>query len=311
MGGDSVIIMTAEQEERRQQLYQLLGELPARSRKITVSKIAEEERPTYILEKLVLDLNGLELVPAYLVRPKQQTGPLPAILYNHAHGGDYGLGKDELLAGRDLLQKPPYAELFSQMGYVALCIDTWAFGERRGRTETEIFKQMLWEGRVMWGMMVYDSLRAIDYLISRPEVDARRLGTLGLSMGSTMAWWLAALDTRVSVCVDLCCLTDYQSLIATRGLDGHGIYYYVPNLLKHFTTAQINSLIAPRPHLGLAGNYDPLTPPAGLDRIDAELRQVYQAAGAPDAWQLKRYDISHYETAAMRAEIISFLKRWL
>jgi hypothetical protein len=163
----------------------------------------------------------------------------------------------------------------------------------------------------MWGMMVYDSLRALDYLVSRPDVDSERLGTLGLSMGSTMAWWVAALDTRIKVCVDICCLTDFQALIDTRGLDGHGIYYYVPGLLKHFTTAQINALIAPRPHLSLAGNFDPLTPPAGLDRIDVELRNVYQAHGAPDAWKLARSETGHFETAAMRAGILSFLQKWL
>jgi dienelactone hydrolase len=303
--------MTIDQETHRQQLYHLLGELPDRSQPIGVGKIAEEERDGYVLEKLVLDLNGLELVPAYLARPLRQAGPLPAVLYNHAHGGDYVLGKDELLAGRDLLQSPSYAVELTRLGYAVLCIDHWAFGERRGRTESEIFKHMLWTGRVMWGMMVYDSLRAVDYLLSRPEVDPSRLATLGLSMGSTMAWWLAALDTRIKVCVDLCCLTDYQALVDSRGLDGHGIYYYVPNLLKHFTTAGINALIAPRPHLSLAGNYDPLTPPAGLDRIDAELRQVYVATGAQEAWQLKRYNTGHFETAAMRAEIVSFLRRYL
>jgi dienelactone hydrolase len=163
----------------------------------------------------------------------------------------------------------------------------------------------------MWGMMVYDSLRAVDYLVSRPDVDANRLATLGISMGSTMAWWVAALDPRIKVCIDICCLTDYQTLIDSRGLDGHGIYYYVPGLLKHFTAAQINALIAPRPHLSLAGNYDPLTPPAGLDRIKAELQQVYAAEEAPEAWQLRRYDIGHFETAAMRAEIVAFLQQWL
>ena len=74
---------------------------------------------------------------------------------------------------------------------------------------------------------------------------------------------------------------------------------------------RINALIAPRPHLSLAGNYDRLTPPAGLDRIDAELSQVYAAEGAPEAWKLLRYEIAHFETAAMRAEIVSFLERWL
>ncbi len=301
--------MGTDRGARREELYRLLGDLPERARPIQARMVAEERRERYVLEKLVLDLNGLEAVPAHLVRPIGGTGRWPAVLYNHAHGGE--LGKDELLRGRDALQAPPYAEELTARGYAALCIDHWASGERRGRTESEIFKQMLWQGQVMWGMMVYDSLRALDYLAGRPDVDPGRLGTLGLSMGSTMAWWVAALDTRVKVCVDLCCLTDCQALIDARGLDGHGLYYYVPGLLKRFTTASINALIAPRAHLSLAGNYDLHTPPAGLDRIDAELKGVYQAEGAAEAWRLLRYDCGHLETAAMRAEVMAWLERWL
>jgi hypothetical protein len=107
--------------------------------------------------------------------------------------------------------------------------------------------------------------------------------------------------------VDLCCLTDFEALLEARGLEQHGIYYYVPSLLKHFSTADINALIAPRPHLAVAGDQDRLTPPAGLDRIDAALRKVYADAGAPDAWKLLRYDIGHRETGAMRHEILKFL----
>ncbi len=303
--------MTHAKETRRQTLYNLLGDLPDRIRPISATKVSEAIRPTYILETLQLDLNGREPVPAYFVYPKDQSGPFPTILYNHAHGNDYGIGKSELITPRRSLQAPPYADALTQQGYATLCIDHWAFGERQGRTESEIFKEMLWSGQVMWGMMVYDSLRAIDYLVSRPDVDETRLGTLGMSMGSTMAWWLAALDTRIKVCIDICCLTDYQALIDARGLDGHGIYYYVPNLLNHFTTAQINALIAPRAHLSLAGNLDPLTPPDGLDRIDAELQQVYRTEGATEAWQLLRYDVGHVETAAMREAALGFLGEWL
>jgi len=143
------------------------------------------------------------------------------------------------------------------------------------------------------------------------RVAVLELGTLGMSMGSTMAWWLAALDPRIKVCVDICCLTDYEALIAAGGLDGHGIYYYVPSLLKHFSTSQINALIAPRPHLSLAGELDPLTPPAGLERIDRELRPVYAALGASEAWQLRRYASGHQETPAMRAAVLAFLEKWL
>jgi len=276
-----------------------------------VAKVAEEDREGYILERLLLDLNGIEPVPAYFVRPRSPTGRLPVVLYHHAHGGDYVLGKDELLTGRSALQRTAYADALTARGYAALALDFWLFGERRGRTESELFKHMLWNGQVLWGMMVYDSLRAVDYLVTREDVDAARIATLGLSMGSTMAWWLAALDERVKVCIDLCCLTDFQALIDSRGLDGHGIYYYVPGLLKHFSTSDINALIAPRPHLSLAGIYDRLTPPAGLDRIDAALRQVYAQQGAPESWTLLRYDTGHFETAAMRAEVMAFLARRL
>ena len=303
--------MTWDPQQRREQLYALLGDLPDRSRPIGATRIAEERRGSYVLEKLVLDLNGVESVPAYFVRPADRKGRLATILYNHYHGGQYDLGKDELLGRGSYSRNRPYAEELTRRGYAALCIDAWAFGERRGRSESAIFKQMLWQGQVMWGMMVYDSLRAVEYLLTRPDVDGERLGTMGLSMGSTMAWWVAALDERIKLCVDICCLTDFHALIDAGGLDGHGIYYYVPNLLKHFTTAGINALIAPRAHLSLAGNHDPLTPPAGLDRIDAELRKVYQAHGAPDAWKLLRYEVGHMETAEMRAEILSFLDQWL
>lgn len=295
-------------EARRRELYMLLGDLPDRHRPISVEVVSEREHDGYLLETLMLDLNGFECVPAYFAKPAGMTGSAPTVVYNHAHGGDYVLGKDELVYGRAALQNPPYAKAFTERGYCVFCMDTWNFGERRGRTESALFKEMLWNGQVLWGMMVYDSLRGVDYLCSRPEVDAARLATGGISMGSTMAWWLAALDERIKVCFDLCCLTDFHALIETRGLDGHGIYYYVLNLLKHFTTAQINALIAPRAHLSIAGNYDMLTPPAGLNRIDAELTEVYASMQALDKWKLIRYEIGHFETAAIRKQVLEFLE---
>lgn len=301
---------TTSQQARRATLWELLGDLPPRDRPLTARTVWRRDQGSHWLERLTLDLNGLENVPAYFAIPKGD-GPFPAVLFNHSHGGNYELGKEEFVRSRGYLQETPYAVVLCQQGYAALCIDHWLFGERRGRTESELFKLMLWRGQVLWGMMVYDSIRALDYLCTRPEVDASRIATLGLSMGSTMAWWVAALDERIKVCIDLCCLTDFDALIASRGLDGHGIYYYVPSLLKHFTTAQINALIAPRPHLALAGDLDPLTPAAGLDRIDAELRQVYAGLDAAEAWSMVRYAIGHYETAEMRAEVLAYLARWL
>jgi dienelactone hydrolase len=297
--------------QRRRELYGLLGELPDRNRPIAGKKRGEEERDGYVLETWDLDLNGLETVPAYLARPRQVSGRVPGVLFDHSHGGGYKIGKLEFIEGRSYLQPVPYAKVLTDLGYVALCIDSWVFGERSHTTEADMFKAMLWRGQVLWGMMVYDGLRALDFLIQRPNVDPARVGTLGMSMGSTMAWWLAALDERIKVTVDINCLTDFQALLARKALSLHGVYYFVPGLINHFTTAQINALIAPRAHLGLAGLRDKLTPVEGLDTIDNELKRVYAALGHPERWKLLRYDVEHQETPEGRLEIIAFLKQFL
>jgi dienelactone hydrolase len=295
---------------RRAQLYGLLGDLPPRDRPITAETLSTEQRDRYVVERLRLDLNGQQPVPAYFVRPTNATGRIPVVLYNHSHGGKYALGKDELFTGSDPYLTP-YADDLLGRGWAVLAIDHWLFGERSGRPEIDLFKEMLWQGKVVWGHMVYDNLRAIDYLVSRPDVDTKRIATLGMSMGSTMAWYTAALDERIAVCVDICCLTDFHALIDAKGLGGHGIYYYVPNLLKHFTTTDINALIVPRPHLSLAGTQDKLTPVAGLDTIDANLTKLYTAAGVPERWKLIREEVGHLETPTMRAAVLAFLETWL
>jgi hypothetical protein len=299
---------TSPSKDRRRELYSLLGKLPPRERPVSAKVVSSEDRGTYTLEKLSLDLNGEEPAPAYFAKPKNATGRLPTVLFNHSHGGGYKIGKAEFVDGREYLGKPAYAEFLTSLGYNALCFDAWIFGERaRPQAELESFKEFIWKGRVLWGMMVYDALKAVDYLVSRPDVDPKRLATVGMSMGSSTAQWAGALDPRLKVVVDICCLTDWHTLLEVGGLRGHGIYYYVPDLLTHFTTSQMNALIAPRAHLSLAGTKDHLTPLAGLDIVDAELQKTYAAAGAASEWRLSRHDVGHQETPEIREEI----RRWL
>lgn len=305
-------VENGRQVERRHELLNLLGDLPQCNRENVESRLVDTvENNVYTLEKLTLGLNGIEPVPAYFIKPKGVLGKLPVVLFNHSHGGNYHIGKDELISGAVYLQKVSYAEAFIKEGYAVLCIDAWCFGERRGRTETQIFKEMLWNGKVLFGMMAYDGMRAVDYLHTRDDVDKSRIAAVGLSMGGTMAWWLAALDARIKVCVDMCSLTDFHTLSEMNGFDGHGIYYYIPGLLKYFSTAEINELIAPRPHLSQSGIYDHLVPYAGTVKIDRELRDIYANYGAEDAWQLRTYPCGHMETAEMRAETLAFLRKWL
>lgn len=298
-------------ETKRERLFSLLGDLPDRNEPISARKLEELDKGSYILEVLLLTEDGGEGIPGYYARPKEGNGKSPVVLFNHSHGGNYHIGKTELIQSSPYLQPTSYAEQLTAMGYGVLCIDMLGFGERRGKAESEIFKEMLWKGQVMWGRMIFDNIRALDYLLTREDVDASRIATLGMSMGGLMAWWLSALDPRVKVCVDITAQVDAETLINNRGLDHHGYYSYVPSLLKYFSTADIQRLILPRPHLSLVGNADKLTPFAGLSVIDEELKNEYEMAGVPDRWRMLRYECGHLETAGMRAEACSFLQKHL
>ena len=124
-----------------------------------------------------------------------------------------------------------------------------------------------------------------------------------------MAQWLGALDERVKATVDICCLTEYHTLIAEKGLKGHGIYYYVPGLLGHCPAADVNALIAPRARLGLAGRAGPAHAGGGArhHRPRAQGRG-YAEAGHPERWKLLRYDVAHQETPEGRQEVLAFLR---
>jgi dienelactone hydrolase len=226
----------------------------------------------------------------------------------------YGLGKEQLLEGTSV--QPAYAPVLAETGVVTLAIDSWCFGERQHysdghRGEEDAFKLMLWRGQVLWGMMMFDEFRALSYLASRPEVDPQRLGATGMSMGATKTWWLAALDPRVRLAIDLCCLTDFDSLIAAHGLSGHSIFYYVPSLLKEFDTTAINELIVPRPHLSVNGRKDPLTPPAGVEKIRENLLPLYRQHGHQEDCRIELFDCAHEETPEMRSLVIDWMRRYL
>jgi hypothetical protein len=116
-------------------------------------------------------------------------------------------------------------------------------------------------------------------------------------------------STRHAGCIDLCCAAEYEALLDSGGFDSHGEYFFVPGLLRDFTLAEIAALIAPRPHLSLAGRADPLTPPAGLASLDRELRKAYAALGVASAWQQIIEDGGHAETPTMRAQVLAWLDR--
>jgi hypothetical protein len=239
---DSATRRERRRGELRRALRRLLGDLPPTFvPQVTIS--GSENRSGYVIERFAFD-NGIgDTVYGYTLIPDGRAEPGPAILYHHWHAEQYELGKDEVLTSVHPDLDFATGEELVRRGYVVQCIDAYGFGERRfqgpagrkeygAQVEAALFKTFLWEGRTLWGMMVRDDMLALNYLASRREVDPQRIAAMGVSMGSTRTWWLAALDDRVKVAVCVACLTRYQNLIAHGSVNAHGIYYYVPNLLK-------------------------------------------------------------------------------
>jgi dienelactone hydrolase len=258
------------------------------------------------VEHWTLTLNNEEPVPALLLHPLHAQ-PCGIVLYCHAHGNRFDTGKDELLKGRPALQSPPYGHALPSLGYAVLAIDHWCFGERAGSTERALVKRLLWQGKTLWGYRVHDTLVALEWLRLQPGFAAQPVTALGLSMGSTMAVWAAALDPTITACIDLCCLAEFDALLSDGSFDLHGEYFFVPGLLNEFSAAEISALIAPRPHLSMVGLADPLTPLAGVTQIHTAMTETYSQLGAPSQWSQHRNPAGHVETVAMRQRVLHTL----
>lgn len=310
-----------ERAEIRAQVWDLLGKLPSRPKVPQVEVLSREERDGCFVERFQFDNGAGATVPGYLILPKGVSGKSPAILYCHWHGGEYDVGKEELFQARHTPEAPGPA--LAKRGYVVLGIDAYCFGERNGRGpggpaekgqagELSASKFNLWVGRTLWGMILRDDLMALDYLVSRPEVDPERVGVLGMSMGATRAWWLMALDERLKAGVPICCLTRYRNLIEEGELKAHGIYYFVPNLLNYFDTEAIVALIAPRPVLFLDGDRDGTSPVSGIHAIEQAVRPVYRLYGQEARFESVVYaGQGHLYTPAMWQRTLEWLDQSL
>jgi len=297
-----------------------LGEVPARPSPVKVRTLSVDRKPGYRIEKFVFD-NGVDSqVPGYIAVPEDRPGRLPAILTMHGHGSS----KDNMFGYQPTSQN--VAEMLVKRGYVVLGIDNYFNGERKGTgpagdlevmargsdQEMSLFKLNLWLGRTLWGMMLRDEQIALDYLVSRPEVDPQRIGAQGMSMGSTRAWWLGAIDDRVKAVVGVACFTRYHDLIAIRQLRAHGIYYFVPGLLKHFDSEGVMALLAPRPFLALTGDRDAGSPPEGMRTLEQILNGYYKLHGRPEAFRSVIYpETGHVYNDDMKARMVEWFDRFL
>jgi dienelactone hydrolase/lysophospholipase L1-like esterase len=296
-----------------------LGDLPPRPAPPRAWIISREIRAGYTLERVSIDNGADGAVTSLLLVPAGRKLPVPAILWLHSSTPD----KTQIIIPGTNGGALSLGEAFVRAGYAVLAPDAYWHGDRAGtgpsgtaesgRSEQEdLFKLNMWLGRTLWGMFVRDDQVALDYLCSRPEIDATRIGATGMSMGSTRAWWLAAVDERVAAVVAVACLTRYQNLIAHGDLRQHGVYYFVNGLLRKFDSEGVLALIAPRPFLALTGELDAGSPADGVRELERAVGDTYAALGARDQFRSILYpEVGHAYTPQMRAEMLAWFARWL
>lgn len=308
-----------QRTEVKKKVVRSLGDLPPRPAKPSAHLVSAEIRPGFRLERLRID-NGVDgVMSALMLIPDNVKAPAPAILWLHSSSYDH----NHLLQPNTNGGAEPLGLTFVKRGWVVFAPDAAWYGDRAGQgpagtrqftreQEDSLHKYHLWFGRTLWGMFVRDDQIALDYLGTRPEVDMKKIGATGISMGSTRSWWLAAVDDRIACVVGVACLTRYENLLHHGQLRQHGTYYFVNGLLKHFDTEGVIALIAPRPLLFLTGELDAGSPADGIKVIEQKVGGVYKALGAEEKFRSIRYpDIGHTYTPTMRKEMLAWFERWL
>ncbi len=298
---------------KRRQLARLLGGFPARAPLHAEVTRREEERDR-VVEWVRYESEPGEVVPAVMLIPRRRTPPLPAVLCHHQHAGQYELGKSEVLGWAGNPQQAYAAELCAR-GYIAFAPDCIGF-EERGHPrlsgpdyERFLAHHLLLQGLTLQGKMVWDVTRAIDYLISRPEVDGARIGMVGHSLGGCETWWSMALEPRLKAGAASCGTTTYAAVLAAERYHNYG--FYVPDILKWGDLPEVVSLIAPRPLLVLAGAEDRGFPVAGAKQVVARAGMLYRRLGAAEALELFVSPKGHEFTDEMRHRAYLWFDRWL
>lgn len=277
-------------EAMLQALKRALGEPPDRSFPLGARVLERKDYGDFVLERVAYTTMEALHVPVMVLLPKEGRRPWPAVLACHGHGNGQrdaaGLDPEGMELDDPGIHNR-FAVRLARQGMVVVIPEIMGFGVRRMAEELKanpnysscatLSAQLLMHGKTLAGMRVYEAMRAVDYLESREDVDAGRIGAFGFSGGGLIAAYAAALDERVKATV-LCGWTNTfaGSILAMH----HCIDNYIPGILSDAEQPDLTGLIAPRALFVESGERDPIFPPEHTRQAIAALRETYAAWGA-------------------------------
>ena len=293
----------------------------------------EEQRDGYKARKLEIRLSRYYTVPAYLLIPDGK-GPFPAVNVLHDHGAHLFIGKEKVicpLACEDSVvindaeawvqnyEGQFFGDYLAQHGFVVFSSDAPMWGERGQKEGPRRDKyDMIAGNMMMYGIdlsayMTYDDLRATDYLASLPEVDPKRIGCTGWSMGAYRTWMLSALSDRIKAGAAVCWMvtTDEQLTLHYSRTENGGFANSLPGLRRWLDYPHIASIACPKPMLFINGSQDKLFPVAGAQKAFAIMHDVWKSQGAGDNLETELWDIPHSCPLKAQERVLRFFQKYL
>ncbi|MCP5540843.1 MAG: acetylxylan esterase [Akkermansiaceae bacterium] len=271
------------------------------------------ERDGYVVENVIFEsLPGFH-VTGNLYLPSAGEGPFPAILHPCGHTDNGKAGGAYQMANI----------LLARSGFAVLCYDPIGQGERRQLIDPRTGKSATGStgehqvlgvapvplGRGLSSYMIWDGMRAIDYLQSRPEVDPERIGCTGNSGGGNMTAFLMALDERIAAAAPGCFMTTTRRKNESPGPGDaeQNLFAQIREGLDHPDFAIVR---APKPTLILAATHD-FVPIAGTWENFRQAKRVYTKLGYPERIDLIEAPEKHGFTKRLREGAARFFSHWL
>jgi dienelactone hydrolase len=163
-----------------------------------------------------------------------------------------------------------------------------------------------WAGVIFW-----DDIRTVDYLLTRPEVDPKRIGCVGLSVGGLRSCHLAALDDRIKAAVIVGWMASFSAQLKDHVRNSIGHTKLVPGLYRYLDYPDVATLAMPAALLIINGSKDRLFDLEGVRQSFDKIRACYKKAGIADKVRARFYHTPHEFNRDMQAEAWEWLKKWV
>ncbi len=305
--GDKPPATLDEWSKQRSELHARLttafGGFPDKPCDLDVQKFGELKRDGYTVEKLTIQtMPGVRMTANAYVPHK--SGKLPALLMVHGHWK--GAKQDPTVQARCIGA--------AKLGFFVLCVDAFGAGERAigtalGEYHGEMAGALLLPlGRPLAGIQVYENRRAVDYLLTRPEVDGERIGVTGASGGGNQTMYAAAMDERLKAAVPVCSVGNYQAYLGAACC----MCEVVPGALSFTEESGLLAMVAPRALMIVSATRDAPQFSVGAAKVSiAGAMPVFKLFGKEKSLQHAIFESGHDYSKPMREAMYGWMTKHL